>query len=147
MPPARLAIESRFWPKVQKTDSCWIWTGALHGGYGRLSLGGKGSLMARAHRISYELQVGPIPAGLDLDHLCRNRACVNPEHLEPVTRRENLLRGQTIPASNHAKVRCPAGHELSGANLVAYDLRRHGTRKCRTCYNERARQYRRRRPA
>lgn len=147
MPPAALPLEQRFWPKVEKTDGCWNWKGALNtSGYGRLSLGGRGSLMARAHRVAYELVVGPIPDGQDLDHLCRNRACVKPAHLEPVSRQVNLLRGETITATNAVKTHCPAGHELTGDNLVRYDLER-GTRKCRTCYNARMRAFRARRAA
>lgn len=143
MSPAITSVEQRFWPKVERSESCWRWLGALNqSGYGRISLGGRGSPMARAHRVAYELLVGTIPDGLDLDHLCRNRWCVNPAHLEPVTRRENLLRGETIPASNQAKTHCPQGHELSGDNLVPYEQSR-GSRKCRTCYNARQRAYRR----
>src|SRR5450755_3951408 len=75
--------EERFWARVDKqTDGCWVWTGALRTGYGTLSVSGKN---VPAHRFSYELLVGIIPDGLQIDHLCRNRACVNPEHLEPVT--------------------------------------------------------------
>lgn len=85
--------EVRFWRLVDKTDSCWLWLGAQNGkGYGRFTLSGRNGWKRSAHRYAYELLVGPIAAGLDLDHLCRNRLCVNPEHLEPVTRRENLRR-------------------------------------------------------
>ena len=91
----RGTAEERFWPKVDKTETCWIWIGAIGtGGYGNFWVGpDRLSDRMRAHRFAYESMVGPIPEGLDLDHLCRNRACVNPAHLEPVTRRVNLRRG------------------------------------------------------
>lgn len=87
-------LAAKFWLRVDNTDSadeCWTWTGYTEAksGYGRLSFGGARSY---AHRVAYELAVGPIPEGLDLDHLCRVRNCVNPTHLEPVTRGENVRR-------------------------------------------------------
>jgi hypothetical protein len=89
-------IRARFWARVEKRpDGCWIWTGVInHNGYGRYTYArpdGR-SLASRAHRIAYELLVGPIPDGLQLDHLCRVKACVNPAHLEPVTQDENMRR-------------------------------------------------------
>lgn len=81
----------RFWSKVNKTDSCWIWTATLYdSGYGRFRYNNKWN---KAHRIAYNFLVGEIPEGLELDHLCRVRCCVNPDHLEPVTHRENMVRG------------------------------------------------------
>ena len=119
----------RFWPKVEKTDGCWLWTGARDKlGYGwiRRTRGGN----APAYRVAWELEVGPIPEGLVIDHLCRNPSCVNPAHLEPVTQRENMLRGATVAARNAAKTRCLRGHPLSGENLYR---RPDGGRECRTC--------------
>ena len=118
---------------------CWLWpTVNARTGYGSIRVAGRGSRMALAHRVSYELHVGPIPEGLHLDHLCRNRGCVNPEHLEPVTCRENILRGVGFAATNAVKTHCPAGHPLDGANLYVCPR---GTRKCRACRAEASRRY------
>jgi len=91
-----------------------------------------------AHRISYELLKGDIPEGLDLDHLCRNRGCVNPDHLEPVTRKENLLRGNTIPAKHARKTHCPQGHEYTKGNTF---ISKSGSRHCRKCRAIRSSRY------
>lgn len=131
--------EERFWPKVNRKDddSCWEWTGwRSRNGYGRLRLT-KHTEVA-AHRFSYELLVGPIPEGLQIDHLCRNRSCVNPAHLEPVTCQENLLRGLTIAARNAAKTHCPRGHSYSGENLYR---KPNGGRECRACMTARVQRW------
>lgn len=132
-------LPSRFWAKVAVSeDGCWRWTAALHGfGYGMFWLGGK---MERAHRAAYVALVGPIPPGLELDHLCRVRACCNPLHLEAVTRRENILRGDgpvraaasmaAIGARRARRPTCERGHQLSGDNLR---IRPDGSRFCRAC--------------
>lgn len=125
-----------FWSRVDKTDSCWIWRGRFvkhhyRGGYGRFDIAGKGKL---AHRLSYEWLIGPVGEGLELDHLCRNRACVNPDHLEPVTHAENMRRG-----AHAMKTHCPKGHEFVGHNLVLYTARGWTERRCRACKNERMR--------
>ena len=107
---------------------CIIWHGRFNSkGYGRTTVNG---VERASHRVAYERDIGPIPDGLHLDHLCRNRACVNPLHLEPVTCRVNLLRGDTIAAMNAAKTECKRGHSLSGDNLYA---RPNGARNCRAC--------------
>lgn len=120
----------RFWAKVDVTDTCWLWTGArTGGGYGNFWTGER---YAAAHRWLYELLIGPVPEGHQLDHLCRVRECVRPHHLEPVTAQENLLRGETIPAAHAAKTHCPQGHPYDEENTI---MRARGTRECRTCEN------------
>lgn len=125
--------EDRFWAKVRDDGDCWIWTAHVnpqgYGEFGRRGAGCRKGKSTRAHRIAYELVVGQIPPGLVLDHLCRNRACVNPAHLEVVTVRENILRGSGFAALNARKTHCPRGHELTPDNVY----RRGRRRVCRTC--------------
>ncbi|MFJ4852417.1 HNH endonuclease signature motif containing protein [Streptomyces sp. NPDC088730] len=132
---------ARFEARVRRTDTCWIWTGAIDGyGYGKLKSNGRG---IRAHRLAHELFIGVIPEGLHVDHLCHNsdedcaggdscqhRRCVNPAHLEAVTHRANLLRGKTIVAAAARKTHCPKGHPYDEANTV---VQGDGARRCRTC--------------
>lgn len=119
----------RFRPKVElQPDGCKIWTAALNpGGYGVFGVGGK---TVYAHRWAYEHEVGPIPDGLTLDHLCRNRACVEVTHLEPVTRGKNVLRGVGLAAQNARKTHCLRGHEFTPENTYT---RLGGKRQCRQC--------------
>lgn len=117
----------RFWAKVEKTDSCWLWHGALHAG-GRTGYGWTGSELA--HRFAYESLHGPIPDSLTLDHLCRVRLCVNPNHLEPVTIAVNTLRGEAPTVVAHRTGVCGRGHRLTGANLY---ITPNGRQRCRAC--------------
>lgn len=100
--PRLITPQERFWKKIHKTDGCWFWTGCCNaGGYGifGVTFNGRQTQMG-AHRYSYELLIGPIPEGLVLHHLCHNRPCVNPAHLEPITISENArLRTPTVPSS------------------------------------------------
>lgn len=138
---ARLSPEERFWSKVDKGDGsgCWIWTANLRQGYGVFRLGA----LRPAHRVAWEWAKGPVPDGLPLDHLCRNRACVRPSHLEPVTHRENILRGNGFSGRNARKTHCKRGHPLSGENLEPYALSK-GRRICKICQLAKQRAYDRR---
>jgi hypothetical protein len=106
--------------------------------YGRFWVDGKDKY---AHRVLYECTFGAIPPGLQLDHLCKNARCVNPDHLEVVTAQENLLRGNTIAAKNSKKTHCKRGHRLASGNLVRSVAKR-GYRSCLTCYNDHQKRYR-----
>ena len=122
--------------KVNKTQSCWVWVGAKSGsGYGRIRVGDK---LHQAHRISYELFRESIPAGMNLDHLCLNKLCVNPEHLEVVTSQTNTLR------FTRARAKCRNGHRYTNENTWwrknssnVSEVNSEGlTRTCRTCYRD-----------
>lgn len=136
-------LEERLFAKVDATGPCWLWTGAKNiGGYGAISKGRRQGA-GIVHRIVWELLVGPIPEGLELDHLCRVRACCNPDHLEPVTRAENVARGARR-AGLHRKTHCKYGHPFTPENSMPNGA--HG-RSCRTCQNARNRAARARKKA
>jgi HNH endonuclease len=145
--------EERFWEKVDKGDprECWAWTAGLSAGYGQFieMRDGRGHPSA-AHRVAWELLIGPIPDGLDLDHLCHtrdtscpggddcpHRRCVNPAHLEPVSNEENIRRGMCPSAVNSRKTHCtPGNHEFTPENTYHPPKQPH-TRQCRQCSRER----------
>lgn len=142
-------LPKRFWNKVKVVDNnlrpelgpCWEWTSARTVGkyqnYGVFHVGGRRGKTLRAHVLAYKVLVGPIPKGKELDHLCRSHPCVNPSHLEPVTHKENVYRGTSLPALLHTqrdKTHCPHGHPYDEANTHFYK----GERMCRTCARERA---------
>lgn len=121
-----IPLAERFWPKVNKTDTCWLWTGSLNNrGYGMVwDIRTQKPMLA--HRASYELLVGDIPRGLTLDHLCSTPECVNPAHLEPVTHAENIRRGRSAGAVAVRTGRCRHGHD-------EWHYRPNGTRYCYAC--------------
>lgn len=123
-------LEERFWEKVDKTAACWLWNGYRdRNGYGQVRVNRR--TLKYAHRVSFELCVGPIPDGLVLDHLCRNTSCVNPEHLEAVTQHLNILRGESPMAHQAQQTQCIRGHELAGENLALTEGGK--KRRCREC--------------
>lgn len=116
-------MKQRFWEKVDKTDGCWEWKACIHrSGYGQFSVNRK---KKAAHRVAYEMIIGEIPEGLELDHLCRNRSCVNPAHLEPVTHKENMQRSEQA-----TKTHCVRGHAFDADNT---QVRNNGKRRCLAC--------------
>ena len=136
MKGAKFSAIERFWLRVQqntgifvtlngKRSECWMWMGSLNvGGYGNIMVNG---FEQKAHIFSYLLRFGPFNTDLVLDHLCRNRWCVRPNHLEPITQIENVLRGNSPAAANAKKTACGLGHPLDGINSVS------GYRYCKTC--------------
>lgn len=128
--------------RTVKTSGCWEWVGwRSPEGYGKMKAQGK---MKFAHRLMYEVERGEIPDGMVIDHLCRNRGCVNPNHLEAVTRGTNAIRGNTPIAENAAKTHCHKGHPLMGDNLKYEFPNGQRRRRCRTCHRDNNTKYRER---
>jgi hypothetical protein len=130
----RSTPEQRFWAKVSPgdPDECWLWRGSVNSeGYGRIRIN---RVHYAAHRLAYELLVGPIPEGLHIDHLCRVRSCVNPSHMEPVPCRINVLRGVGVAAQNSRKAFCPRGHVYDALWAKNY-------RHCRRCQYQSSRRW------
>jgi hypothetical protein len=128
---------------IDPATGCWNFTGRIESnGYGRIhAVAGEAPWLS--HRLAYTLLVGDIPEGLTIDHLCRNRACCNPDHLEPVTVRENIRRGDSHAGRKARQTHCKRGHAFDEANTIRD--RRNGGRICRQCKNEAQRRYRIRR--
>lgn len=135
-----MSVDARFMFWVDASGSgCWTWTGRIKpNGYGVFKIGENN---VYAHRYAYELFVGPIPAELVIDHLCRNRLCVRPDHLEPVTDRENILRGRGIGVRNSERTHCLHGHVFAEGNLVPSK----NYRSCLACQRRYSREWSRRR--
>lgn len=113
---------------TEQLNGCWLWTRSLNSqGYGKICVGNSETKLV--HRVAYEIFKGPIGNGMELDHLCRNPRCCNPDHLEPVSHRENMLRGKTVGAANAIKTHCKNGHELNEANAYRFGVKR----LCRIC--------------
>lgn len=140
-----LTAIQKFWRDTVRTDGCWFWVGSItKGGYGLTARGrGRGNQMA--HRFAYELLVGPIPEGLEVDHLCNNPRCVRPEHLEPVTPEENMRR--SVERRNlFWRTRCPQGHTTTGPESYYIYEKKNGRKQhvCKQCASDRQRSYKRR---
>lgn len=134
-------LAERLWSgAVADGTGCWPWQRSRDpSGYGRIQVGGRstnGGRLLGAHRIAYKLVKGPIPEGLQIDHLCRNRRCINPDHLEAVTMRENTLRGFGVAACHARQTHCKRGHPFDEANT---DRGEAGRRRCRICTRLRVR--------
>lgn len=131
MENAKLISEMMALVKIDQKSNCWKWKGFIEkNGYGKLSVKGKRQW---AHIYFYNIFVGDVPDGLELDHVCRNHGCVNPAHLEPVTHKENMRRSPVaVWVVRRAKTHCPHGHPYSGDNLITWG----GFRYCRTCQNK-----------
>ena len=137
IPSRRIPLTERMWNFIspEPNSGCWLWEGGIsQDGYALVWANGTGG---KAHRMIYEEMRGPVPDGLQLDHLCRVRFCVNPDHLEPVTQQENVNRGL---GSTQNRVRCVNGHDYTEENTVRL---KNGYRKCRTCSNSLSRKYNR----
>lgn len=127
----QVSIQKRIFGGIEKTADCWLWKGSPRpNGYCAIWYKQRSRL---AHRLVYEILVGPIPEGLTIDHLCGNKRCVNPDHLEPVTQKENTLRAQKKAGILSAKTHCPQGHEYTEGNTNRSCRRR----RCLTCHRER----------
>lgn len=130
--------DERFWSKVDASGVCWEWTGAKNpDGYGNVTRQGK---TLKAHRYAYSLLVEPIPADMEADHRCFNRACVNPDHLDIVDHETNSRRARRARAGSATY--CGKGHEYSDDNSYVWDGRPNGNRKCRKCSAQAQREYR-----
>lgn len=135
---ARGTIRERLYARlaIDPATKCWNWLGTISAGkYGSIYYDGR---MQKVHRVAWELEKGSVPNGMDLDHLCRNRKCCNPDHLEPVTRSENLRRSPLMDRKS-ALTHCKRGHEFTTENTI---IRKNGWRACRICMRQHIRDWR-----
>lgn len=133
-------LPQRFWDKVspEPNSGCWLWTAAILRKYGRFRFGADGTATKLAHRGAYQRLVGPVPEGMELDHLCRTPSCVNPAHLRPISHYDNVMCGDLPKVSflkHAAKTHCPKGHPYDEANT--YHAPGKPNRQCRQCQRER----------
>lgn len=129
-------VDERLWPRIDASADCWEWTGATTKGYGVIFVGGYPH-MAYTHRVVWERLVGPIEDDYELDHLCRNKVCANPDHLELVSHKTNVLRGWSDPARRARKTQCKRGHAFTDKNTYVTPS---GHRQCRTCHRDQMRE-------
>lgn len=122
--------EDRFWDKVDTSGDCWVWTASTRGGYGKFWLDGD---LHQAHRISYMWAGGTILDGEEVDHLCKNRACVRPDHLEAVSKLENNRRSESVSARKRRQTHCSRGHEFTPENTKVYVINGVDCRRCAIC--------------
>jgi hypothetical protein len=135
MPSRHVPLLDRMVPRIEfAANGCWVWTGTTSRGYGLVWQDGRRRM---AHRALYEAVVGPLPEDLKLDHLCRNKACINPDHLEPVTEAENIRRGISPSAVNARKDRCPRGHVYDYDHTSPSGRRTRGCLRCRRAGSKR----------
>ena len=138
MPFTYVPLRERIERKISRDPSgCWLWLGGLSNGYGCMTAGWQYEPKPRrttlVYRLLYEEKYGLVPIGLELDHKCRVRRCVNPDHLEPVTRRENIRRGVSPVAREMQQTHCLRGHPFDAANTYIYKVKYGFARQCRAC--------------
>lgn len=135
-------VQSRFWSKVDKTPTCWLWLAPLGGkGYAQFDVTVRGRrILFYGHRYALAASGVPLLDGMVVDHICRVRHCVNPEHLRQITNKENVLVGIGLSAVNARKTRCKRGHDLTDERV--FRMTSTGQRICRPCHAELERQYR-----
>lgn len=126
------SLDCKFWSKIEKTETCWLWkAGCDDAGYGRFS-----NDHPLAHVCAYEMRHGTVPEGLEVDHLCRNRSCVNPDHLEAVTHLENMTRGEVPWRVKQKQTHCPNGHPFTEEDTIFLNPQGKKHRRCRICRKE-----------